>query len=296
MMRPRWQSAVEWTAAILMAVMWLVAGLYKLSDLTGFQVKAVQAQVPPWLSYPGAVSLGVLETFAGILLLAPAWRRWGAWLSGGLLVFFIGWVGYHYQTLTGEECSCFPWIERAVGPMFFVTDGAMVGLAALAGWWAAPSRAPRRAAVALVCVAALAGGALALDRSRAGGSLGPTFITAGDKQLPLHEGRVFLYFFNPLCMHCFEVAQSLSKLRWDATFVGLPTQEYELGDGFFQDTGIKSIQGAQLSPDAEKLKPSFPFQDVPYAVALEDGRVREKLVFFEEPRLGMTLRQIGFAQ
>ena len=297
MTRPRWQSAVEWTAAVLMAVMWLVAGLYKLSDLTGFQVKAVQAQVPQWLSFPGSVALGTLETFAGVLLLVPAWRRWGSWLSGLLMVFFIGWIGYHYKTLTGQECSCFPWLKRAVGPMFFVTDGALLALAVLAGWWAMPSRGTRQAAAALAGMLVLAGGAVALDHSRAGGSVGAIAITADGHPVSLHDGRVFLYFFNPTCMHCFEAAQAMSKHEWNATFIGVPTQDLDLGPGFFESSGIKTaIKGAEISPDLEKLKQVFPFQDAPYAVALEDGRVREKVAFFDEPKLGETLRQIGFTK
>ncbi len=289
---PRWKSIVEWTAAILLAALWLSAGLWKLSDLTGMQVRLTQALVPRELSLAAAMGLGTIETLAAILLLVPAWRRWGSGLSAGLLAVFMAYIGYHYSALTGLECSCFPWLKRAIGPMFFVQDGAMIAVAMAAGWWARPSRDFRRATMALAVVLLLAGGMLAWDRARAGGEPAPASIVAEGRDLPLSEGRVFLYFFNPLCPHCFDAAKAMSKMNWQATVVGLPTQDFDLGRGFFQDAGLR---GVQLSPDGMRLRQStFPFVDVPYAVAIEAGRVREKLVFFDEPELGDTLRRLGF--
>jgi len=285
---------VEWGAAIALALLWFVAGLWKLSDVTQTQVRLTQLLVPQPLSLAAALGLGTTETFAGLLLLLPAWRRWGAWLSGFLLGVFMAYVGYNYRALTGADCTCFPWLKEAIGPMFFVRDGALMGLALLAGWWAAPSRNPRRAAATLAAVAVLAGGWFALDRSRNPGAMVEhASITADDRPLSLKQGRVFLYFFNPLCPHCFQAAQAMSRLTWQATIVGLPTQDFEQGREFFRSAGVTQ---AQLSPDAGKLRQSFPFRDVPYAVAVENGRVREKLVFFEEPELAATLRRLGFAR
>ena len=162
----RWKSTVEWTAALALAALWLVAGLWKLTDITGTQVRLTQALVPQPLSLPATLLLGTIETFAAILLLAPFWRRWGALLSGFLLSAFMVYIGYHYRALTGEECSCFPWLKRAVGPMFFVQDGALLALAVAAGWWAAPSRGLRRAALSLAGVVIAAGALLTVDRAR----------------------------------------------------------------------------------------------------------------------------------
>jgi uncharacterized membrane protein YphA (DoxX/SURF4 family) len=291
-MHPRWQSIVEWTAAVLLAAMWFVAGLWKLSDVTGTQVRLTQALVPHALSLPGALGLGAVETFAGILLLTPAWRRWGAWLSGALLVFFLAYVGYHYRALTGAECSCFPWLKRAIGPMFFVQDGALLLLAFLAGRWSQPPRRPRPALAALAGVAVLALGSFSIDRTKAAGAVGPEFVTVDGKRFPLRQGRVFVYFFNPLCRHCFQAAQAMSKLSWQAELVAVPTQDPDLGSGFLADTGLK----ARLSLDTQPLRDAFPFQDVPYGVALEKGLVREKLAFFEEPEFSAKLRGLGFVQ
>ena len=290
--RPRWKTILEWTAAVALAALWLSAGLWKLSDLTGMQVRLTQALVPRELSLAAALGLGTIETMAAILLLAPAWRRWGAWLSAGLLAVFMAYIGYHYRALTGLECSCFPWLKRAIGPMFFVQDAAMIVVAMAAGWWARPSRDFRRATMALAGVLLLGGGMLAWERTRGGDEPAPASIVAEGRELPLNDGRVFLYFFNPLCPHCFDAAKAMARMNWQATVVGLPTQDFELGRGFFQDAGLR---GVRLSPDGLKLREStFPFVDVPYAVAIEAGRVREKLVFFDEPDLGNTLRRLGF--
>ncbi|MBI3698700.1 MAG: hypothetical protein HY238_28155, partial [Acidobacteria bacterium] len=117
--------------------------------------------------------------------------------------------------------------------------------------------------------------------------------TAEGRELSLRQGRVLLFFFNPYCPHCFQAAQVMSRLSFQATIIGIPTQAFEESKGFFQSAGM---QGVQLSPDVRKLRQAFPFQDVPYAVALENGRVREKLVFFEEPELSGKLRQLGLAR
>ena len=72
---PGWKSLLGWAAAGAMALMWLVAGLWKLTNLSGFQLMLTQMLVPVQLSLAGAVAMGVVETFTGVLLLRPAWRR-----------------------------------------------------------------------------------------------------------------------------------------------------------------------------------------------------------------------------
>ncbi len=291
--RPRWKTAIEWAAALAMAVLWLSAGLWKLSDLSGWQVKLTQMLVPHGISMAGAVFFGVMETFAGILLLAPQWRRWGAWLSVFLLSAFMIYIGVHYRALTGTDCSCFPWLKRAIGPMFFVEDGAMMAVAVLAGAMAGRSRGFGKAGVVLGLVLLLAGASVAMDRVRGQGVAGPESITAGGKQFSLREGRVFLFFFNPYCPHCFQAAQAMSALSWQAAIIAVPTQAMNDAPGFLQSSGLTS---ALLSPDLEKLKQSFPFQDTPYAVALENGRLLDKVTFFDEPDLGKQLRKAGFVK
>ncbi len=103
-MSPRgWQAWFNRTAAILMAAVFLVAGLWKVTDPAGAAVRLAQARVPEPLSVFAAVSLGTLETFAGILLLAPRFRRWGSVLGTLLLGVFMLFIALHYNELRGVD-------------------------------------------------------------------------------------------------------------------------------------------------------------------------------------------------
>jgi uncharacterized membrane protein YphA (DoxX/SURF4 family) len=291
--RAGWQRGVEWTAALALAALWFGAGIWKLSDLTATQVRMTQALVPRSLSLAVAAFFGAAETFAGILLLAPRWRRWGALLSFGLLAAFMAYIGIHYRALVGADCSCFPWLKRAVGPMFFAEDAAFMVLAVLAGLWARPSQGFGKAALALAAVIVLGVGLQARSRTLAKEIAVPPSIAVDGKQVSLREGRIFLFFFNPYCPHCFQAAEAMSRLNWQAKVIGLPTQSFEEGRTFFVSAGFPSVP---LSPDTQKLRETFHFQDVPYAAAIEDGRLRQTVVFFDEPDLSKNLRQIGFVR
>ena len=292
--RPRWQNRVGWVAAVVMAVIWLVVGIWKLTNLTGFQLMLTQMLVPVWLSFPGALALGITETFAGVLLLRPAWRKLGGYLSAALLVVFMAYVGYHYETLKGEDCSCFPWLERTVGPGFFWGDAAMVAVALVAAWFSPRISAVRSAGVALLAVALFGATMLVLNPFAPPlDAEVPASISVDSGNYPLDRGRIFIYFFNPACPHCLDAGQTMAKLDWQGDFVGVPTQDYDFAPGFIEDTGLKNVK---LSPDLVPLKKAFPFEDVPYAVALEDGKVRERLMFFEEPELSEKLRGAGMVK
>ena len=292
---PAWRAWVGWTAAILMAALWLMAGIWKLSDLSGFQVKLTQMLVPVGLSMPATLALVVSELTAGILLLVPAWRRLGGWFSAGLLLVFMAYVAINYEPLRGADCSCFPWVKRAVGPVFFWTDGAMVALALLAAWFSRPPVRLRQAAYALAGIVATTGVMFAMEQSAAPAAAGelPTVIQVAGGELDITKGPVFLYFLNPTCMHCLDAGIAMSKYQWKATFVGVPTQDFDFGPQFVNDAGLKNVK---LSPELDRLKAVFPFEDVPYGVALQDGKVVAQLHFFEEPDLGSKLREIGFVE
>ncbi len=56
--------------------------------------------------------LAVAETTAGVLILVPRFRKWGAWLASLLLLVFMVYIGIRYNALIGRDCSCFPWVKR----------------------------------------------------------------------------------------------------------------------------------------------------------------------------------------
>src|SRR5213079_1559354 len=105
---PGWKTWVSWTAAVLMAALFLVAGLWKVTDAPGAAVRLAQFKVPQDLSLAAALLLGIAETFSAVLILVPRFRRWGSWLMSFLLVVFMIYVAVFYNQLRGEECQCFP--------------------------------------------------------------------------------------------------------------------------------------------------------------------------------------------
>jgi len=154
-----WKNRAALVSGILLGLIFLVAGAWKVLDPFKTGELLEQAKVPAGFGVLGAASLGTLELLAAFLLFMPRFRRWGALLGGGLLLFFIGWVGYYYPALVGQECSCFPLIKRAVGPGFFVGDGVMLLLAGFAFFWSPAVKKNLR--VPLMAFAALVVGATA---------------------------------------------------------------------------------------------------------------------------------------
>src|SRR4051812_8566211 len=98
---PGWKTWLGGTAAVLTAALFLVAGLWKITDAPGAAVRLAQAKVPESLSLAAAILLGITETFAGVMVLVPRFRRWGAWLSAFMLVVFMIYIGIHYEELRG---------------------------------------------------------------------------------------------------------------------------------------------------------------------------------------------------
>jgi uncharacterized membrane protein YphA (DoxX/SURF4 family) len=289
-----WRAVITWTAAILISIVFLVAGLWKLTDPMGAAARLAQAKVPESLSVFTAVGLGTLETFTGVLLLIPRFRRWGAILGTFLLGAFMVFIAIHYNELRGVDCSCFPWVKRAVGPAFFAGDGAMMLLAIAAGVWVRASRGIRPAAVILGAVAVFALASFGLASTRHTGTKAPAAITAEDgHSLPLGEGKVFVYFFNPQCLHCLEAGRRLAALNWGNTrFIGVPTENPQFGDWFMGKAGLTGK--GLVSKDLALLQKTFPFDTPPAGVAIENGYEKAMLLQFEDKEPSATLLKIGF--
>jgi uncharacterized membrane protein YphA (DoxX/SURF4 family) len=288
-----WKTVLSVISAILLAIVFLVSGIWKITDPFNAAARMIQALVPGQLALAAAVGFGIIETFAGLLLVVPRFRRWGAWLSGVLLVAFMIYVGYHYTALTGEDCSCFPWIKRAVGPGFFISDGIMLLLAVFAGIWARPSESVRGAVIALGAISVFAFVLLGVLYGQQTGVEAPDTITVDGKPYSLRLGKHFIYFFDPECSHCYVAAQTMSKFNWAATnVIAVPTVNPQFAQGFLEESGFK----AKLSNDAAELKKVFPFGDPPYGVAIENGRQRQSFMQFEGNEPEASLRKLGFIE
>lgn len=286
-----WKTAIGWICAILISLLFLVSGLWKITDVPGWAVRVAEFKIPANLSLAAAIGFGIAETFAGVLILVPRFRRWGAWLVSLLLLGFLAFFALNYSALAGQECSCFPLVKRVVGPGFFIGDALMLALAILAGVWAKPSGNLRSAALVLAAVAVFALVSYGVEVTRLSGVEAPPSITVDGKPFSTHAGKVFLFYFDPECMHCFDAAKAMSKMNWGETkVVAIPVQQPQFAANFLQNTGLK----AGISNDVEPLKKVFPFVNAPAGVALVNGREKTPVNQFEGNEPETTLKKLGF--
>jgi uncharacterized membrane protein YphA (DoxX/SURF4 family) len=292
--RPAWLSGLNWICAILISIVFFAAGLWKITDPIGAAVKLAQLRVPESLSILTATTLGTVETFTAVLLLVPRFRRWGSLLGSLLLVAFMLFIGIHYKELVGADCSCFPWIKRAVGPNFFLGDGVMLLLAIGAGIWARAANGLRPAALILGAVAVFTVVSFGFASGRHTGTKAPPTLTAQDgHSVSLEKGKVFIYFFNPQCLHCLDAGRKLAALNWgDTRFVGVPTENPQFGEWFMGKAGLTGK--GPVVKDLDALRKLFPFDLPPAGVALEDGYEKAMLLQFEDKEPSETLTKIGF--
>jgi uncharacterized membrane protein YphA (DoxX/SURF4 family) len=295
---PPWKSVVNHFAAFVVAVLFISAGVWKATSPFAVSRMLEQLLLPYNLSIPATIALAVAETFAGVMVLVPRFRKWGAWLAAALLLAFMVYVGYNYNALIGRDCSCFPWVKRAIGPAFFPEDGAMLAAAFLAGWWARPSQSKRSAAVILGIIAVFTGVSYGSAVTHLSGTKAPDTITVDGQPYSLQHGRILLWFYDPTCSHCEAAARHMSAYKWksDVIRIALPVTLPQFAASFLHDTHFD----AKTSNDFEPLKKLFPFGDPPYGVALENGRELGPVSHYDDTDPAVepaaTLRKLGFIE
>ena len=289
-----WQRTAGSVCAILLGIIFLVSGGWKvLSPFTTGELLE-QAQVPAGLGVLGAAALGTLELFAAFLLFTPRYRRWGGLLGSALMLFFLAWIGYYYHVLVGRECNCFPVIKRTVGPGFFIGDGIMLLLGLIAYAWSPRVARFRIPAIAFLALVVLAGASFGINAATRSGAQAPSPVIVDNKPMNLNTGKVFLFFYDPSCMHCDAAAKFMSTLNWgNTTIVAIPTINPQWAAPFLHDTHFSQ---AHTSLELAKLKHAFPFVDPPFGVVLENGREEETFsqAQFTAPSPKAELEKLGF--
>ncbi len=291
--QPRWQTIGAWVCAIFLSILFAGAGAWKLSDPLDFAARLIQMTVPGEWAVPATLALGISELFAGVLIFVPRFRRWGGWLVAALLVIFIGFLAVKYDVLVGKECSCFPIFKRYVGPPIFIVDGIWLLMAIAAAVWAPPSTGLRPAALLLAVACVFAGASYGINQARQSGIEAPATLTIDGSPATIKYGRVFLYFFDPQCSHCAEAAGRMSTYAWrDVRVIGVPTATPQFSQQFLTDTGLK----VPLAADLDALRAKFKFGDAPYAVMLENGRLKKTFMEFTEKEPRARLLSDGYIE
>lgn len=290
-----WRGYAVAVSAVLLGLIFLVSGGWKVLQPFKTGELLEQAQVPGGLGTLGASVLGTLELFAAFLLFTPRYRKWGGILGSALMIFFIAWIAFYYNKLVGHECSCFPIIKRAVGPGFFVSDGVMLLFGLVAAAWGPAVKAFRVPAMALGGLAVLAAASFGVGAVQRKNVEMPYPVTVAGKPADLRNGKVFLFFYDPMCSHCDAASKFMSTLTWkDTRIIAIPTNDPQFAAAFLHDTKLK----ADTSLDTAKLRAKFPFVDPPYGVALVDGQVKENFgqAQFNAPSPKSELVKLGFVQ
>jgi uncharacterized membrane protein YphA (DoxX/SURF4 family) len=288
-----WKKVVGSVLAVLLAFLFVVSGGWKLAAPFTWAQLVGQLRVPAQLALPLSVASGIGEVFCGVLIFVPRFRRWGSLLMSLLLVGFMLYFAINYNALVGKDCSCFPLVKRTVGPMFFVVDTLFLIGAVLAGLWARRASGLREALVILAAVCVFAGVSFGVNQARENAIRTPATVVVNGQPYSLRQGRIFLFFYNPSCLHCDAAARRMAKLTWnDTTVVGIPTETPEWAASFLHDTGLKAV----TTFDVKKLRDVFQFVDPPYGVALDNGQPKAVVATFDDSEPARTLRSIGYVQ
>lgn len=127
---------VTWIARVVVAGLFLYAGLSKLGDPTAFAIEIDHYELLPALAPYLAVSLPVIEIVLGLALLAlpPVWRRSAALACAGLMLAFTYAAGSALARGLNIDCGCFGGGSGPITWLTLVRDGALLGACVLLVW------------------------------------------------------------------------------------------------------------------------------------------------------------------
>src|SRR5947207_15608589 len=127
----RFMSLALLLARILLAAVFLVAGLAKLADLPGSRQAARDFGVPAQLAEPFGLLLPLAELAVAVALLPPVSVWWGALGALTLLLLFVGGISSNLARGRQPDCHCFGQLHSA--PAGWPTLFRNLVLAAVAG-------------------------------------------------------------------------------------------------------------------------------------------------------------------
>ena len=119
-------------ARLLLAMVFIVAGLTKLADRSGSRQALRDFGVPALLATPLGILLPLAELAVAVALVPTALAWWAAIGALGLLLVFIAGIGFNLAQGHTPDCHCFGQLHSA--PAGWPTLLRNLGLAALAGF------------------------------------------------------------------------------------------------------------------------------------------------------------------
>jgi peroxiredoxin len=100
-------------ARLLLALVFIMAGLAKLADLAGSRQSLYDFGVPALLANPFGLLLPLAELVVAVGLLLPALAWWGALGALALLLLFVAGIGYNLARGRQPNCHCFGQLHSA---------------------------------------------------------------------------------------------------------------------------------------------------------------------------------------
>jgi peroxiredoxin len=117
-------------ARVILATIFLVAGLAKLADRPGSRRSLSDFGIPPWLAGPGSLLLPWAELAVAFSLIPSSSAAYGALGAALLLVLFVAGIGLNLSKGRRPDCHCFGQLHST--PIGSGTIVRNVGLALLA--------------------------------------------------------------------------------------------------------------------------------------------------------------------
>lgn len=117
-------------ARIILAVVFLVAGIGKLLDLKGSKSAMLGFGLPESLARPAAIALPIVELITAVLLIPKSTAWWGAILAFLLLAAFVAGIAYNMSKGRAPDCHCFGQIHsEPAGPRTLIRNGLLGAVA-----------------------------------------------------------------------------------------------------------------------------------------------------------------------
>ena len=180
-----------------------------------------------------------------------------------------------------------------MGPGFFIGDGAMLLLAAIAGVWAKRPGGVRTLALICGAVAVFATVSYGVDVVQQSGAVAPPRSRWMRSRTTSRTARSSSFSSIPHARTAPRRRGGWPSCRWgDTRVVATPVELPQFASQFLSETGLRAI----VTSDFAKLKTALGYTAYPFGAVLVDGRERAAITKFDGDEPESTLRRLGLAE